>query len=84
MTERFKPARRLHPDDARERRAGAMDVAEKALVWFDYSTWHPDFDTLNFIKAYEDFKAGIPIEDVYWARKLKLPEVNRFGQRRPV
>lgn len=83
MTERIRPRRTLHPDDARDRRAGAMDVAEKAATWANYSMWHPDFDTLNFLKAYEDFKAGIPLEDVYWAKKMVMPLVNKFGQRLP-
>ncbi len=83
MTERFRPRIVVHAEEREERMAGAMHVAEKAAAWANYSTWHPDFDTLNFIRAYEDFKAGIPIEDVYWARRLKLPEVNKFGMKRP-
>lgn len=83
MRERFKSRISAHPEEYRDRQAGAMRVAELAARWANYSTWHPDFDTLNFIRAYEDFKAGIPIEDVYWAKRLELPLVNRFGQRRP-
>lgn len=74
-------AGRAESSDARAvRSAGAMHMAEAAARWFAYSTWHPDFDTLNFIQAYQDYKAEVPIETVYEARGLEMPRVNALGQ----
>lgn len=69
------------PDQARTRHAGAVGAAERALHWFFYQMWHPDFHTTNYRQAWLDFKAGVPVADVYFARGLPIPDkVNGYTE----
>ncbi len=52
-------------------RAAAMSGLERSMDWLIYQTRHPDWGTTSFMQAYRDFKDGIPIEDVCFARRIK-------------
>lgn len=62
------------PQEHRERQARAMHAATSAARWVVYQMWHPDFETVNYSLAYQDFKAGISLADVYFARGLPIPK----------
>ncbi len=62
-----------HPEDRAKHREGARNAAERAFYWCLYQMWHPDYGTTSYYQAWKDYKAGIPIADVYFARRLTLP-----------
>ncbi len=58
----------------------ATKTAKAALHFFVYEQWHPDTGTKNFARVRRDFMRGVAIEDVLFARGVKVTG-NVYGLR---